>query len=319
MNLFKRTAAMISFRSSLEIQGDVFVKSASDDNTVPANDLQQEAEELKRCKECRIRMQHVFPVEFINYEEKADRLTTKFIQDATNLFNVMWNSSSIINRIWKRPPSPDLLISRCEEIGKWLAMYHNSTSYPQAKEQVMTPLKFSFQRKMKRIRENKLVKEKFLQNVEEVFFPEIEKLVNDDYLENNRIKICKIHGDLTPSNMLVDDVWNIWIIDFANTRIGTSFEDLGRFYESLYAIAQTSHYRRDVFSKAMEAFLRGYGVPQEIQENPFFLTVRAYNGIVNCIADFVQRKSLSYFSNLASRRTANASLSWIAKKLSTPF
>lgn len=323
MSLFKRTSAMISFRSSVETAGDVFIKSVSqvpDDPTVPPNNLREEAEELKRCLENDIRTQHVSPVEFINYDEAANSLATKLISEGTSFFNVMWNNSSLLNRIRRRPPSPDLIISRCEELGKWLSIYHHSTSYSRAPdEQVITPLRESFKEKIGRIREHRLVKENFLKKVEEVFLSEIEKLASNDYLENNQIRICKIHEDFTPTNMLVDGVWNIWIIDFANTRIGTSFEDLGRFYESLYTIAQTSNYRRKIFSKAMEAFIRGYGLPQEIQDNPFFLTIRAYNGMINCIADFFQRKYLSFFTNLVSHRMTKASLKWISKELSTPF
>jgi hypothetical protein len=323
MKLFKRnTTVTHGLHSSSEIKGEFFIKSiqpSPEYNTGHSDNLQKEGEELQRCMQQSIRTQHVLPVEFVSYDKDTNCLSTKFFPKGTSLFNMMWNSSSIINRIRKRSLSPDLLASRCEEIGKWLALYHNSTFYPQSKEQAMESLKNSFKEKIEGTRQNRLVKENFLQKVEKRFFPEIEKLANNSYLQKHHIKICKIHADFSPVNMLSNDTWNIRILDFAEVRIGTSFEDVGRFYESLYAIAQTSNYRKKIFSKAMASFIRGYGFSQDIQEDPFFLTVRAYNGILNCYAGFVQRKHLSFASNLAAYRMINASLNWLSRKLSTPY
>ncbi len=58
-------------------------------------------------------------------------------------------------------------------------------------------------------------------------------------MENSTyLKIRKIHGDFISYNMIRDYLYNIHIIDFADTRIGFNIEDVVRFWEHMWAMSQ---------------------------------------------------------------------------------
>ncbi len=302
-------------RSTTEIRDDLFIKTSDELN------LQGEAQELERCNKLSIRTPHVTPPEFITYDSESNQLTTRVIPHSQSLFNIIWNGTSFIGRLRGKRLDINLHKARMEEIGQWLRLYHDSTACPEHSQEVADNLLKMFKSKIDAIRHHKLLKERFLSRLEEHFFSEIEKLTDSQYQKDNHVRFCTVHGDFIAYNMMADPEWNIHVLDFGDTRIGTSFEDVARFYELLWAMAQTNRLRKNIFPKAIDVFLEAYGLPSDIGTAPFFLTVRALNGIIHCIAEHYQRQfvSYSYLTKWELQRITRASLRRISKEVSAPF
>lgn len=178
-------------------------------------------------------------------------------------------------------------------IGKWLKTYHESSFFPDKAPIATDALLTLFNNKIEAISKNNLLKNTFLLKLKELYFPEIEKLADPKYNERHQIRICQIHGDFIAYNMLVNNNMDIHILDFADTRIGAAIEDIGRFYELLWAIEKSSLLHKKTFSKARKVFLHSYGIEESILSTKLFSAIRALNGLIHCISEFSQKKHMS--------------------------
>lgn len=294
----------------------VFTKSPSKthENTSHTDKLEVEADELLRCKSQNIQTRRVQTVKLIGFDKQKNELKTEFVQ-GDSLFNYLWNGTSLYHRIFKTNELPEDIISICREIGEWLRKYHDSSSDNQSIEFSLETLKQSFGEKIEANRKYRLLDEDLLDQVDSFCSIEFEKMRDKEYIQKQGIKICMIHADFACVNMMCNSLHQVYIHDFAEARIGTNFEDIGRFYEFLYGIAKTSTYRNKVIGRAMDAFVSGYGFDDGLEENTFFMAIRAYNCVLNSCAAYSQRPYLSFSSNLAAKRMTAASIRWLESKL----
>lgn len=298
-------------RSTTQKSCREFVKTSQELN------LGNEARELDRCRKLNIRTPHVSAVDIMNYDEKNNQLTTQTIPDGQSLYNKLWNESSFLARLAFKGLNPAVFYSRMNEIGAWLRLYHDTTEYHDKEEQVSLHLFNAFKEKVAYIRTKKMLDEPFIDLLENRYYAEVKKIRDPEYQEENMIRFCKVHGDFNVSNMIVDKDWNVFIGDFADTRIGTSIEDIGRFYELLFTMGQTNAQRKKLFINGIDSFLEGYGIPLKIHSSPFLKTVRAYNVVLflvseNYIGPYVKRL---YLTKWGLRRILNVSLRWLRKEL----
>ena len=298
-------------RSTTEKSSQEFVKISEELS------LLNEAKELERCRELNINTAHVKALDIINYDKENNQLTTKTIPGGQSLFNKLWNETSIVSCLSFKGIDSDMVLSRMQEIGEWLRLYHNSTEYPDYSQHVSLNLLETFKNKVAYIRTHRLVNERLISVFEKRMFPEIEKLVDHQYQEENYIRFCRVHGDFVAYNMVVDQNWNVFIADFADTHIGASTEDIGRFCELLYAMAQTNRVRNKIFTNAVDVFLEAYGIPLNIQRSPLLKTIRALNVILHLISEYHIRPYVMslLFTKMELRRISIASLRWLSREL----
>lgn len=299
-------------RSTSMVEGDYFTKTSSELN------LSKEAMEIERCKRMGIQTEHVKPLEFIKFDAALNQLVTRYIPNAQSLYNKLSNGTSLIGLLRGKKQDPDLLISRVEELGQWLKMYHDSTDYPDHAQDAGYNLLNMFKEKINFVRQNKILDEDFLSRLDEHFSKELTAFQSAN---NTCIKICRIHSDFNSYNIIINEDMTIHIVDFGDTRIGISLEDVGRFYEHIWAMSQTSKRRKKIFTEALSVFLKAYGIEQETLDMPFFRSIRALNAIIHLISEYYNRQFLhgSIITKLELRRITNKSLMWISREISTPY
>jgi len=293
-------------RSTGELNDSVYVKHSDEIN------LSNEATELARCSSLSLRTANIRIAEYVSYDVDNNVLSTKRIH-GRELFLLLWNSTSILGMIRGKSKllNFDLFSSRVSELGEWLRKYHESTSYPDQGTETSAWLKDSFASKVNGVRKNSLMPEKRINAIEKRFLGEFEYLGSPQYLAENEVRFCRIHGDFIVYNMLMDDRERIHVIDFGDSRIGSNLEDVARFYSNLWAISQTSKWRQDRFLKVANRFLESYGLSAEIVETPFFKSLMAYNFLIHLYGQFCMRGSLSFMSNYELGLITKAGLNWI--------
>jgi hypothetical protein len=294
------TKTIYSERSVVTATEDVFVKCSD------SIDLSPEAGELQRCRDLGIKTRNVQVVEIATFSEKENMLVTRRVNGGQSLFNLFWNSTTMgRSLILGQRKLRSLLLDRTEEIGVWLRRYHETESFLNRREEAATWVATDFRLKIESVRSFRLAPEAFLRAIEKRYLPIIETIADSEVLTRRGAGICWIHGDFHPHNFLMDEYQKVYILDFGETRIGTTFEDIGRFYELIYALSRCGLSRRDYFERINTAFLTGYGAPSSIVRDPLFQAVRAYNGIIQLNAGHTQKRLLSFFSNcIVSRITA---------------
>ena len=295
-------------RSTTEKSREEFVKTSDELS------LFNEAQELERCMVAKIVTPHVRALELVSYDQEKNDLTTRTVPRGQSLFNRLWNETSIISRLLCRKIDDRVVLSRMQEIGEWLRLYHNSTECQEAGGQISKNLQETYEEKVFYVRSHRLMDERLIDGFERKVFPEIENLGDRRYQEENGIRVCRVHGDFVAYNMVADPEWNIYIADFADTHIGASTEDVGRFCELLYAVAKTSRKREGLFTEAVNVFLRAYGGSKEMPQSPLFKAIRAYNVLLHLISEYHIRPYVmsQFFTRLELRRISNASFRWLS-------
>jgi len=277
--------------------------------------LKAEADELVRCAEQSIHTEHVFPVRAVAYNEAENSLTTKLIH-GQDLFNSIWNPTSFLGRIKGGGiRNQDVLLSRLQELGEWLAKYHNSESHPDKSEHAAKWLTDSFINKLSFARDNGLISKKIVDLVERKFVAEILNIKKEGYRQENRVRICRVHGDFIVYNMLVDDNDDLHVLDFGDTRISSSIEDVARFYQNIWAISHTSKHRKRLFQEVRDGFLVNNGLPLDIVEAPFFKAVMAYNAVIHLVGGHAMRDLLSLPSRMELAQITNVGLKWMRNEV----
>lgn len=294
-------------RSTTHRSAKAFVKTSQELS------LANEASELKRCEESRICTPHVRTPECLGFEESTNRLITRPVHGSQTLFNRLWNETSIAAKCCRRGIDLDTFFFRIEEIGRWLGMYHGTTDHSGEASTVSQVLLQTFRAKFDYVRVNRLLDEPFLEHLESKLCSEIEKLGDSKYQQDNSVRFCRVHGDFIANNMVVDEGWNIYILDFADTHVGASTEDIGRFYQLFWAMSQTSAFRRQIFSKALDIFLHSYGFPKGIHDSPLLKSIRALNVIIHLISEHSARPYIrrQILTRLSFKRISTLSIRWL--------
>jgi len=304
-----KTEKKINPRSSGEINAEIYIKHSNEIS------LESEAKELERCSVESLHTKHIFTAKLVSYDKVKNILTTKRI-NGNELYLTLWNPTSLLGKLrGKKLNNANLISSRFEELGSWLSLYHRSSSYPDENEQAALWLKNSLNSKISGIRENKLLSSKKINKIEHFLLNEIDNLNDLDYLVKNKINICRVHGDFIIYNMLIDNMSNIHIIDFGDTRVACNIDDVARFYSNLWAIAHTNNWRKSMFLDAANDFLSAYGLEKEIVDTPYFKTMIAYNFLIHLYGQYCMRNLLSFVSNMELSQVTRAGLKWIDQNL----
>jgi hypothetical protein len=298
-------------RSTSKINDELFVKTSSELS------LANEAHELIRCKELSIAASNVSPLELIEFNAQHNQLTTKLVPNGISLYNSLMNGTSLFRFMRKERLDSGLVLARMEEIGRWLKLYHDTTTNTVHCCEALENSKRLYSEKIGTVRQFGILKEEFLQRIKDRFVPQIEKAADSSYQQDNFIRFCRLQGDFAVGNMLVDPNWHIYVSDFADSRIGASLEDVVRFYEQLWAMSRTNRHRGRLLSRALQAFLHGYGAPLGIEETPFFKALIAYNGLISCITEFTTAPYIKYqiMTRFELKRLKNATLRWISAEI----
>jgi len=298
-------------RSTGELTAQTYCKQSKKGN------LDGEANELLRCEEQSLYTKHIFTAKLIAFNKEENSLTTKRI-NGNELFLSVWNPTSLLGKLrGQKLRKPDLLCARLVELGNWLSAYHRSTCYSQEAEQAASWLRNAFLTKIKEIRDNDLLSSIKLKKIDQCFVREIENLTRPDYLVQNHIKFCRIHGDFIIYNMILDRELNLHIIDFGDTRIASNISDVVRFYSNLWAIAHTNASRKSLLLPVANDFLTAYGLPVNIVETPHFKTLMAYNFLIHLCGEHRMRQLnlMSFTSRLELRQITKIGLNWIDNRI----
>lgn len=275
--------------------------------------LELEAEELERCALESLYTRHIHTAELVSFDKENNILSTRRI-DGNELFLTIWNPTSLLGKLrGKKLNDVGLMSSRLEELGTWLSLYHKSTSFPEKNGEAASWLHDSAVSKLNGIRENRLLSNKKINRIEQRLLSEIDKLNQPEYLVENNINICKIHGDFIIYNMLIDNKSDIHIIDFGDTRVACNIDDVVRFYSNLWAIAHTNNWRKCIFLRVANDFLEAYGLDYEIVESPYFKAMMTYNFLIHLYGQFCMRNLLSFISNMELNQVTRAGLKWVDK------
>ena len=299
----------INPRSTGFVTQEVYRKHTSDKSLAP------EAAELRRCKDQSIKTAHVSALELVEFDAEANTLTTQRVH-GKELFHTLWNSTYLLGRLrGHKMNDPDLILARVEELGQWLARYHQSTARGPEEFLPATWLHGAIQRKIAEVRHEKLLPERTLQQIEARFLPELEKLHDAGYLQQQGGHVCHIHGDFLIYNVLIDANNNLHVVDFGDTRLSGNLEDVARMYSSLYAIADTNRTRRRMLGDLPARFLAAYGLPANIIDTPYFQCNLVYNYLTHLEGQFYMREMLSWSSNIEMGQITRAGLRWIKRHL----
>lgn len=298
-------------RSTTHRNDETFVKTSHE------LDLANEAAELQRCRDLNIRTPHVGVLEYLHFDGTSNELVTKPVFASETLFNRLWNESSIVSRLSSRTMNVETVLERASELGEWLRLYHGTTEHTDEAVQVSQRLVSTFRDKLELARSYGLLDRPLIRQFEDKYYPEIQRLADPDYRKRNYIKICRVHGDFIVNNMVVDGNWQVYVLDFADTHIGASVEDIGRFYQLLWAMGKTSSFRKKVFSKALDTFLGAYGVPHDIHNSPSLKAVRAFNVIIHLISEHTAKPYISrqLLTRLSFLRISRLSVRWLRSEL----
>ena len=273
---------------------------------------------MNRCRAMSLRTDNVRFLELISYDASTNELTTKLISDGQSLYNALWNGTSLSARILGKELDRGVVRSRMREIGAWLRLYHDSSDHAGAFEEVAEHLNEDLERKVATVRQNELVSEYLLTRIETFCRIQFSQIRDPLYRESNHVRLCRVQGDFIASNMLTDPQWKIVVGDFADTHIGASTEDVGRFCEQLLALSRCGVFRGEVFSEAIREFLQGYGVDGlYFEKSPFCKAIIFLNGLISAISEmkarpFIARQLLTRYE---LKRLVRATLGWIALDL----
>jgi len=302
-----KTVKKINPRSTGEITEQVYSKQSEEIS------LEREAEELERCALESLHTEHIYTAELVSFDKESNVLSTRRII-GDELFLTLWNPTSLLGKIrGKKLRDVGLINSRIKELGSWLSIYHESSCCLDSNEQAASWLRASAVSKLEGIRDNNLLGKRKINKIEQRLLSEIDKLNSSDYLLENNIDFCKIHGDFIIYNMLIDPQNNIHIIDFGDTRVACNIDDVARFYSNLWAIAHTNRWRKSMFLSIANNFLVAYGLDIKIVETPYFKTMMTYNFLIHLYGQFCMRDLLSFVSNMELNQVTKAGLRWVDK------
>jgi hypothetical protein len=282
---------------------------------VVKHSLKPEAMELTRCRFMNIETTHVKAIELISFNEAENRLSTKKVI-GQELFHTLWNPTNLLGRLQgHRLQNPDTLVNRITEIGTWLRKYHNSSVGQTPERADGSWLATEFEQKILEIRASHLIPEPRLKKIEQKYSTELQRLTTPDYLSFNNAFPCQIHGDFVLYNVLVDSQQNMHTLGFSKTRVSSNLEDVARFYSTLWAIAQTSRTRHNLFHELPARFLKAYGLPSLIAGSAYFQANLVYNFLAHLEAQQRGRKTFSWNTNREMSQITRAGMKWVYQQI----
>ena len=198
MNQSNAGTAKINPRSSGFINNEVYRKHTSE------RSLADEAGELQRCMQLGVATENVSPIRLVDFDAVTNTLTTERVH-GDELFHTLWNATYLLGRLrGHRLNDPQTIFSRVGELGQWLALYHRTSASHDADNSKAAWLLHATERKIRDIRQEKLLPERLLNKIETRFLPVLEKLNTRTFLAENGAFVCRVHGDFIVYNVLID-------------------------------------------------------------------------------------------------------------------
>lgn len=118
----------------------------------------------------------------------------------------------------------------------------------------------------------------------------------------SEMTICKVHGDFSLSNILVD-AKNVTVLDFAMSSIGSCHQDPSYLFQRLENYLSNPLILRSTITLIEKSFLQGYNETFDGQQ-PLFLAFRVRH-MVNYLASLVKPKKASWLTGLYQRSQFN--------------
>ena len=269
-------------------------------------DLGVEAERLKKAGEA-IQMASVSSVSYVHYDRQMNVLVTRYVE-GESLFNKLWNAFSF----WK--PEKKFLAgfaATAGAIGKWLRAFHELERGAEKgnADACKRSLLENIAKKSDGILRygGGILSQKQIEGVAAF----AESTLEDPSW--SRPAVCAVHGDFSPSNILLGERGGCFVADFGNVHAGFSWEDAARFWSGLWEIFDARLRRRYFIGEAMEAFLRAYGFDEQAASLPAWNVLRANNSLTR-IHEFVKPGfQVSWRLNRIFRKLAAPHLVWLKK------
>ena len=289
-------------RSTGNKGADAYCKTSNEIN------FNAEAAELARCARLNLRTPHIQPAELISFDVSANMLTTRRIM-GDELFLALWNPTGLLGHLrGQQLPDRATLFQNIEELGQWLSHYHLSSKAPGAGTRGNPSLTSLFHQKLDDTASARLFSRRKIERLRHRCIGPLGGTHDDQGGFS-----CQIHGDFIVYNLLLDQELNLHVLDFGDTRIGNSLEDVARFYSQLWAMAQTNSERRRLFLPLLDRFLIAYGLTPDIVATPRFQALMAYNFVVHLNAQHSMTHLLSWNSRRELNQITQAGLHWVEK------
>ena len=267
--------------------------------------LERESSELRRALIRTKKVEHVQPIKVRNVEFEHRLLITEYIDDGESLFNYIWNGS----RWWKRSA-----FGRCgaADLGKrlaiWLAAYHTSTTSSQPSPvAVLETVIDQVRRKLALAeQETNCISTTLAENLRH--YLDATEAMRDTWCYE---RTSHIHGDFVIGNMLIDSHGMLFVLDFADARVGFPREDFVRLWHEIWTISRLSPRRRRLLQPCLDALIDNYSISIDVQKDPLSLLLRCWNAVCNIRNAALSSRQIGFTATLASRRLAKVNARWL--------
>ena len=102
------------------------------------------------------------------------------------------------------------------------------------------------------------------------------------------VPAVRIHADLTPTNIIVDDTGRVTVLDFTMAKSGTPHHDLSHLYFHLELLAGRQRAKREMVRATARAMLAGYDATLSAAD-PLFALMLMVHGVCH-VALLAERK-----------------------------
>lgn len=285
--------------------GDIHQKTVTSPDA-----LRVETQEMRHAAEACRHVEGIGVPEVVSMDLDVLTLSTAYIS-GDSLFNFLWNSTSCLSL---RP----LHVGRAESIGatigSWLREYHRSSSVSTVNTDEWNELAASGCRKLARVR---TAKASFLSSdevtqIHNYFTTEAPRCE----MENARSYHVQVHGDFTPTNLLITPTGHLRVLDFADSRIGEPGVDCVRLAHDLWAAGQIGQRRKKILGALENSFWRAYGTTASPLQHEF---LKCWNSVCFLASYASSSHLLGFTGKLAAWRLAQVHLCWLRSRVTQGF
>ncbi|MCH8538580.1 MAG: hypothetical protein LAT66_12520, partial [Alkalimonas sp.] len=121
--------------------------------------------------------------------------------------------------------------------------------------------------------------------------------------------------DFTIYNIIVDHRDIVHVLDFGDTKRSTNIEDVVRMYSGLWAISQTSAYRKKIIGPVLDDFFHAYNIHTDVKNTRFFKILMAYNFVTHLLGQHSLKGLVSSRTLRDLDKITKAGIAWIESQL----
>ncbi len=251
----------------------------------------------------------VAAVPFISYDPQANVLITEHVQGQT-LFNVLWNGTGWPHWSQSRLEARTLTLAAA----RWLEGFHRRSRHgcevgrdvPECRMRILESI------------ERKIVALTY-----GLFAGTIDHRLADSVRRHvavlaeapgwEALDVGVIHGDFEPNNMLVTPEGRVFVIDFADTRIGLHLEDVVRLWTVVWELSQCGNRRDVVFRPLLPEILALNHLQPEVQQSAPFQLLRLWNAVTKLLQVRVLSTRMRWSTRMLLWRQARAQQRWLER------